>query len=86
MAEKLVDIDEAQCLWCFRHLKVVQRVIGLKDRGTGGTAGVNYLRHIVDDSFFPELGRPHRDPRVPPRGRLSEEGVEVSTCQGVRGP
>jgi tryptophan 2,3-dioxygenase len=54
MAEKLVDIDEAQCLWRFRHLKVVQRVIGLK-RGTGGTAGVNYLRHIVDDSFFPEL-------------------------------
>ena len=54
MAEKLVDIDEAQCLWRFRHLKVVQRVIGLK-RGTGGTAGVSYLRHIADDSFFPEL-------------------------------
>lgn len=54
MAEKLVDIDEAQTLWRFRHLKVVQRVIGLK-RGTGGTAGVNYLRHIADDAFFPEL-------------------------------
>jgi len=54
MAEKLIDIDEAQTLWRFRHMKVVQRVIGFK-RGTGGTAGVNYLRHIVDDAFFPEL-------------------------------
>jgi tryptophan 2,3-dioxygenase len=54
MAEKLVDIDEAAVLWRFRHMKVVQRVIGFK-RGTGGTAGVSYLRHIVDDAFFPEL-------------------------------
>ncbi|QOI99472.1 MAG: tryptophan 2,3-dioxygenase [Phycisphaeraceae bacterium] len=54
MAEKLVDIDEAQCLWRYRHFKVVHRVIGLK-RGTGGTAGVGYLRHIYDEPFFPEL-------------------------------
>ncbi|MEK6703645.1 MAG: tryptophan 2,3-dioxygenase family protein [Planctomycetota bacterium] len=54
MSEKLIDIDEAQTLWRFRHVKVVQRVIGFK-RGTGGTAGVSYLKHIVDDAFFPEL-------------------------------
>ncbi len=54
MAEKLMDIDEAQTLWRFRHVKVVQRVIGFK-RGTGGTAGVSYLKNIVDDAFFPEL-------------------------------
>lgn len=54
MAEKLVDIDEAQCLWRFRHVKVVQRVIGFK-RGTGGTAGVSYLQKITDRVFFPEL-------------------------------
>lgn len=54
MCEKLVDVDEQQVLFRFRHLKVVQRVIGMK-RGTGGTAGVGYLRHIVDDTFFPEL-------------------------------
>lgn len=54
MCEKLVDIDEAQILWRFRHIKVVERVIGFK-RGTGGTAGVSYLRHIIDDAFFPEL-------------------------------
>jgi tryptophan 2,3-dioxygenase len=29
-------------------------VIGFK-RGTGGTAGVAYLRQMVDDRLFPEL-------------------------------
>jgi tryptophan 2,3-dioxygenase len=54
MAEKLVDIDEQYALWRYRHMKVVERVIGFK-RGTGGTAGVAYLRAMVDDRLFPEL-------------------------------
>jgi tryptophan 2,3-dioxygenase len=54
LAEKLVDIDEAQALFRFRHLKVVERVIGHK-RGTGGTAGVKYLANMVGDRMFSEL-------------------------------
>jgi len=54
MAEKLVDLDESYSLWRYRHVKVVERVIGFK-RGTGGTAGVNYLRQMVDERLFPEL-------------------------------
>ena len=54
MAEKLVDVDEQFALWRFRHVKVVQRVIGHK-RGTGGTSGVSYLKLAVEHSFFPEL-------------------------------
>jgi tryptophan 2,3-dioxygenase len=54
MAEKLVDVDETYSLWRYRHVKVVERVIGFK-RGTGGTAGVAYLRQMVDDRLFPEL-------------------------------
>src|SRR5262245_7930202 len=54
MAEKLVDIDETYSLWRYRHVKVVERVIGFK-RGTGGKAGVSYLRQMVDDRLFPEL-------------------------------
>jgi tryptophan 2,3-dioxygenase len=54
MAEKLVDVDEQFSLWRYRHLKVVQRVIGFK-RGTGGSAGVSYLQHAVQQAFFPEL-------------------------------
>jgi tryptophan 2,3-dioxygenase len=54
MAEKLIDVDEQFALWRFRHVKVVQRVIGYK-RGTGGTAGVGYLKSLVDIVFFPDL-------------------------------
>jgi tryptophan 2,3-dioxygenase len=54
MAEKLIDVDEQFALWRFRHVKVVQRVIGLK-RGTGGTSGVAYLSKGVDAVFFPDL-------------------------------
>jgi tryptophan 2,3-dioxygenase len=32
----------------------VERIIGFK-RGTGGTAGVAYLRRALEQSFFPEL-------------------------------
>jgi tryptophan 2,3-dioxygenase len=32
----------------------VERVIGFK-RGTGGTAGVGYLKKLLDIRLFPEL-------------------------------
>lgn len=54
MCEKLVDVDEQFQLWRYRHMKTVERIIGYKP-GTGGTAGVSYLKRIVDESFFPEL-------------------------------
>jgi tryptophan 2,3-dioxygenase len=54
MAEKLIDVDEQFALWRFRHVKVVQRVIGYK-RGTGGTSGVAYLAKGVDLTLFPDL-------------------------------
>jgi tryptophan 2,3-dioxygenase len=54
MCEKLIDVDEQYSLWRYRHVKVVERVIGFK-RGTGGTAGVAYLRQMLDDRLFPEL-------------------------------
>ncbi|HYN14073.1 MAG TPA: tryptophan 2,3-dioxygenase [Burkholderiales bacterium] len=54
MCEKLVDVEENFQLWRFRHVKTVERVIGFK-RGTGGTAGVAFLRQALDISLFPEL-------------------------------
>jgi tryptophan 2,3-dioxygenase len=54
MCEKLIDVDEQFALWRFRHVKVVQRIIGWK-RGTGGTAGVDYLKKLVDVLLFPDL-------------------------------
>ena len=54
LAEKLVDLEDWFQQWRFRHMKTVERVIGLK-RGTGGTAGVEYLKRALDNRFFPEL-------------------------------
>lgn len=52
--EELVDIEDAFQNWRFRHLQVVQRVIGDKT-GTGGSSGVSFLRRALDLTFFPEL-------------------------------
>jgi tryptophan 2,3-dioxygenase len=54
MAEKLVDIEEMFAQWRYRHMKVVERVIGFKT-GTGGSSGVPFLRKMIDHRFFPEL-------------------------------
>jgi tryptophan 2,3-dioxygenase len=54
MCEKLVDVEENFQLWRFRHVKTVERVIGFK-RGTGGSAGVAFLRKSLEVSLFPEL-------------------------------
>ena len=54
MCEKLVDVEENFQLWRFRHVKTVERIIGFK-AGTGGTAGVAFLRKSLEVALFPEL-------------------------------
>jgi len=54
LAEKLVDLDDAVATWRHRHAVTVERVIGAK-RGTGGTAGVSYLKSTLGKRAFPEL-------------------------------
>ncbi|HEY2896155.1 MAG TPA: tryptophan 2,3-dioxygenase [Gemmatimonadaceae bacterium] len=54
LAEELIDLEDWFQQWRFRHVTTVQRIIGRK-RGTGGTAGVGYLRQVLDVTFFPEL-------------------------------
>jgi tryptophan 2,3-dioxygenase len=52
--EELVDLEDNFQLWRFRHLKTVQRTIGMKT-GTGGSSGVTFLQKALDLTFFPEL-------------------------------
>ena len=54
LAEKLVDFEDRFRLWRFNHVTTVERMIGFKI-GTGGTAGANYLRKMLDILLFPEL-------------------------------
>ncbi|WP_191562868.1 tryptophan 2,3-dioxygenase [Janibacter melonis] len=52
--EEMVDLEDNFQLWRFRHLKTVQRTIGMKT-GTGGSSGVSFLQRALDLTFFPEL-------------------------------
>jgi tryptophan 2,3-dioxygenase len=53
-AESLLTHDEQFALWRHHHLLMVERQIGSKT-GTGGTAGVSYLRTTLEKRFYPEL-------------------------------
>ena len=54
LCEALVEFDELFTLWRLHHMQMVERMIGSK-HGTGGSAGVAYLRGTLDRKFFPEL-------------------------------
>jgi tryptophan 2,3-dioxygenase len=54
VSERLVDLDEGIQEWRYRHVKMVERTIGTK-RGTGGSAGVEYLRATLFQPVFPDL-------------------------------
>ena len=54
LGEDLLDLEDAMRQWRLRHVTTVERIIGLKV-GTGGTAGVPYLRERLQLVLFPEL-------------------------------
>ena len=54
LCERLVDLDEGLMEWRYRHLKMVQRTIGTR-RGTGGSAGADYLLATLNQPLFPDL-------------------------------
>lgn len=52
--EALIDLDEGLLLWRYRHVAMVERMIGRR-RGTGGSSGVKYLSSTLSKRFFPEI-------------------------------
>ncbi len=54
LCERLVDLDEGVQEWRYRHVKMVERTIGVKP-GTGGSAGAGYLRTTLGRPLFPDL-------------------------------
>jgi len=54
LCERLVDLDEGLMEWRYRHVKMVQRTIGTR-RGTGGSAGAEYLMTTLNQPLFPDL-------------------------------
>lgn len=53
LCERLVDLDEGLLEWRYRHVKMVQRTIGVK-KGTGGSAGAKYLETTLKP-LYPDL-------------------------------
>ena len=54
LCERMVDLDEGIMEWRYRHVKMVQRTIGTR-RGTGGSAGAEYLMATLNQPLFPDL-------------------------------
>lgn len=54
LGENLTELADLISQYRWRHFVSVERILGFKP-GTGGSAGVGWLRNIVDHRFFPEL-------------------------------
>jgi tryptophan 2,3-dioxygenase len=54
LCERLVDLDEGFAEWRYRHVRMVERTIGVKP-GTGGSSGAGYLRTTLGQNLFPDL-------------------------------
>jgi tryptophan 2,3-dioxygenase len=54
LCERLVDLDEGLQEWRYRHVKMVERTIGMKV-GTGGSSGAAYLMTTLNRPIFPDL-------------------------------
>jgi tryptophan 2,3-dioxygenase len=54
LCERFVDLDEGIQEWRYRHVKMVERTIGVK-AGTGGSSGAGYLRTTLGAALFADL-------------------------------
>ena len=55
LAEALLEYEQQFAQWRFKHVQLVERVIGPSTGGTGGTLGSRYLLRTIDQRFFPRL-------------------------------
>ena len=64
LAEQLLEYEQNFAEWRFKHVQLVERIIGPMTGGTGGTLGAAYLRQSINQRFFPALwevrGRLHK--------------------------
>jgi tryptophan 2,3-dioxygenase len=55
LAEALLEYEQQFAQWRFKHVQLVERIIGPRTEGTGGTLGSRYLMRTIDQRFFPKL-------------------------------
>jgi tryptophan 2,3-dioxygenase len=66
LAEALLEYEQNFAEWRFKHVQLVERIIGPMTGGTGGTLGARYLSQSTNQRFFPLLWEV--------RGRLYQKG------------
>ena len=54
LAEALLEYEQQFGQWRFKHVQLVERIIGPQTGGTGGTLGSRYLMRTIDQTFLPE--------------------------------
>jgi tryptophan 2,3-dioxygenase len=55
LADTMTEYEQRFREWRFHHLQIVERVIGDRSPGTGGSSGSGYLARTLSYRFFPEL-------------------------------
>jgi len=55
LAESLLEYEQQFGQWRFKHVQLVERIIGPDTGGTGGTLGARYLQRTVSNRFLPRL-------------------------------
>lgn len=65
----LTDIDELLTTWRYRHVMMVQRMIGVK-LGTGGSSGYYYLKSTLSDNYKVFLDLFHLSTYLIPHSKL----------------
>jgi tryptophan 2,3-dioxygenase len=55
LAEALLEYEQQFAEWRFKHVQLVERIIGPGTTGTGGTLGARYLERTMSQRFFPAL-------------------------------
>jgi tryptophan 2,3-dioxygenase len=55
LAEALLEYEQQFGQWRFKHVQLVERILGPQTGGTGGTLGSRYLMRTIDQRFFPKL-------------------------------
>jgi tryptophan 2,3-dioxygenase len=55
VAEALIEFEQQFGEWRFKHVQLVERVIGPATSGTGGTLGSRFLMSTIEQKFFPTL-------------------------------
>lgn len=66
LAEALLEYEQGFAEWRFKHVQLVERIIGPLTGGSGGTLGAAYLQRSMNQRFFPALWEV--------RGRLFRSG------------